>query len=174
MGSLQNGNADLFRTIAGAVAKKAVQLVLSIGPVLRPEQIGPVPKNAIVVNQAPQLELMKKASVCITHAGFNTVLEALTQGVPQVAIPITNDQPGVAARIAAHQTGAVTSLEDLTVSHLSTLVAEVLNNSRYCDNARKFQQAIAKTNGLSQAADLLEEAFGLTKEASASLAFTAD
>ena len=124
MGSLQNGNADVFRTIAGAVAKTAAQLVLSIGPVLRPEQIGSVPKNAIVVNQAPQLELMKKTSVCITHAGFNTVMEALTQGVPQVAIPITNDQPGVAARIAAHQTGVVTSLEDLTVSHLSTLVAE--------------------------------------------------
>ena len=169
MGSLQNGNADVFRTIAGAVAKTSAQLVLSIGPVLRPEQIGSVPKNAIVVNQAPQLELMKKASVCITHAGFNTVLEALTQGVPQVAIPITNDQPGVAARIAAHQTGVVTSLEDLTVSHLSTLVAEVLNNSRYSDNARKFQQAIAKTNGLSRAADLLEEAFGQTKEASARL-----
>jgi UDP:flavonoid glycosyltransferase YjiC (YdhE family) len=120
-------------------------------------------KNAIVVNQAPQLELMKKASLCITHGGFNTVLEALTQGVPQVAIPITNDQPGVAARIAAHQTGAVTSLEDLTVPHLSTLVDEVLNNSPYRDNARKLQQAIAKTNGLSRAAELLEEAFGLTK-----------
>jgi len=163
MGSLQNGNADVFRTIAEAVAKKGAQLVLSIGPLLRAEQIGPVLKNAIVVNQAPQLELMKKASLCITHGGFNTVLEALTQGVPQVAIPITNDQPGVAARIAAHQTGAVTSLEDLTVPHLSTLVDEVLNNSPYRDNARKLQQAIAKTNGLSRAAELLEEAFGLTK-----------
>jgi UDP:flavonoid glycosyltransferase YjiC (YdhE family) len=49
------------------------------------------------------------------------------------------------------------------------VVAEVLNNSKYSDNARKFQQAIAKTNGLSRAADLLEEAFGLTKEASARL-----
>jgi len=95
----------------------------------------------------------------------DSILEALTQGVPQVAIPITNDQPGVAARIAAHQTGAVTSLEDLTVSHFSTLVAEVLNNSGYCDNARKFQKAIAKTNGLSRAAVLLEETFGLTREA---------
>jgi len=143
--------------------KGAAQLVLSIGWVLRPEQIGPVPNNAIVVNHAPQLELLKKASVCITHAGFNTVLEALTQGVPQVAIPVTNDQPGVGARIAAHQTGVVASSEKLTVSHLSTLVDEVLNNSTYRDNARKFQQAIAKTNGLSRAASLLEEAFGLTK-----------
>ncbi len=167
MGTVQNGNAHVFRTIVAAVPKhKATQLVLSIGNVLRPEQIGPVPKNAIVVNHAPQLELLKKASVCITHAGFNTVLEALTQGVPQVAIPVTNDQPGVAARIAAHQTGVVASLEKLTVSHLSTLVAEVQNNSMYRDNARKFQQAIAKTNGLSRAAGLLEEAFGLTKEVS--------
>ena len=166
MGTVQNGNADVFRTLAAAVAKKDAQLVLSIGNVLRPEQIGPVPANAIVVNHAPQLELLKKASVCITHAGFNTVLEALTQGVPQVGIPVTNDQPGVAARIAAHQTGVVASLEKLTVSNLATLVDEVLNNSIYRENARKFQQTIAKANGLSRAADLLEEAFGLTKEVS--------
>jgi zeaxanthin glucosyltransferase len=166
MGTIQNGNADVFRTIAAAVAKRdAAQLVLSIGSVLRPEQICPVPKNAIVVNHAPQLELLKKASVCITHAGFNTVLEALTQGVPQVAIPVTHDQPGVAARIAAHRTGVVTSLEKLSASGLATLVNEVLNNPMYRDNAVKFQQAIAKTNGLSRAADLLEEGFGLTKKA---------
>src|SRR3984893_17650462 len=166
MGTLQNGNADVFRTMAAAVAKKDAQPVISIGNLLRPEQIGPVPQNAIVVNHAPQLELLKKASVCITHAGFNTVLEALAQGVPQVAIPVTHDQPGVAARIAAHQTGVVTSLENLPVSNLATLVDEVLNNSIYRENARKFQQTIAKTNGLSRAADLLEEAFGLTKEVS--------
>ena len=121
MGTVQNGNAEVFRTIATAVLKHqgAAQLVLSIGRVLRPEQIGPVPKNAIILNHAPQLELLKKASMCITHAGFSTVLEALAQGVPQVAIPVTNDQPGVAARIAAHLTGVVTSLEELTVSNLA-------------------------------------------------------
>jgi zeaxanthin glucosyltransferase len=37
MGTVQNGNADVFRTIAAAVAKKDAQLVLSIGNVLRPE-----------------------------------------------------------------------------------------------------------------------------------------
>jgi MGT family glycosyltransferase len=166
MGTIQNGNAEVFRTMAAAVAQNDAQLVISIGNLLRPEQIGPVPKNAIVVNHAPQLELLKKASVCITHAGFNTVLEALAQGVPQVAIPVTHDQPGVAARIAANQTGVVTSLEELTVSHLATLVNEVLNNSNYRANAHKFQQTVARNNGLSRAADLLEEAFGLTKKVS--------
>jgi zeaxanthin glucosyltransferase len=168
MGTAQYDDADLFSTMAMAVGKNDAQPVIAIGDLLRPEQIAPVPNNAIVVNHAPQLELLKTASVCVTHAGFNTVLEALTQGVPQVAIPVTHDQPGVAARIAAHQTGVVTALDKLTVSHLATLVNKVLNNPIYRGNACKFQQTIAKTNGLSRAADLLEEAFGLKKKVSES------
>ena len=165
MGTLQNGNADVFRTIVSAISKhKDLQLVLSIGNVLDPEQIGPVPKNAIVVNNAPQLELLKKASVCVTHAGFNTVLEALTQGVPQIAIPVTNDQFGIAARIADKKTGTVASLEGLDSSRLSDHFDEVLNNPVYRHNARSMQKAIARKNGLSVAADLLEEAFGVTKK----------
>jgi MGT family glycosyltransferase len=163
MGTVQNGNAQIFRTIAEAVSKhKGLQLVLAIGNVLRREQTGPVPNNAIVVNNAPQLELLKKASVCITHAGFNTVLEALTQGVPQIAIPVTNDQPGVAARIADKKTGKATSLDGLDVSNLSSLLDEVLNNPIYRDNTRAIQKAIARKNGLSVAANLLEQAFGLS------------
>ena len=124
------------------------------------------PNNAIIVKQAPQLELLKRTSVCITHAGLNTVLESLAQGVPQVAIPVAYDQPGVAARIAEKQTGAVTSLDKLTVDHLSTLLNEVLNNSTYRDNAHKLQKAIAQANGLSVAADIEEESLGVTEKAS--------
>ena len=100
--------------------------------------------------------------MCITHAGLNTVLEALTQGVPQIAIPVTNDQPGVAARIADKKTGKTTSLDGLDASNLSVLLDEVLNNPIYRENSRSIQNAIARKNGLSLAADLLEQAFGLT------------
>jgi hypothetical protein len=66
-------------------------------------------------------------------------------------------QLAVAARIAAKQTGVVTSLDKLTADHLSILLNEVLNNSIYRDNAHQLQKAIAKVNGLSVAADLVEE-----------------
>jgi MGT family glycosyltransferase len=166
MGTILNGRVDVFRTIVAGLAKhKDLQLVLSIGDQLDPEQIGPVPNNAIIVERAPQLELLKQTSVCITHAGLNTVLESLTQGVPQVAIPVTFDQPGVAARIAHQQTGVVTSLDKLTADHLSTLLDEVLTNSIYRGNAGKLQKAIAKANGLSVAADLIEESLGVTATA---------
>jgi len=168
MGTILNGRLDVFRTIVAAVTKhKGLQLVLSVGDQVDPDQIGPIPSNAIIVKRAPQLELLKQSSVCITHAGLNTVLESLAQGVPQIAIPVTFDQPGVAVRIADKQTGVVTTLDKLTADHLSTLLNEVLNNSTYRDNARKLQKAIAKANGLSVAADLIEESLGVTKKAGA-------
>jgi zeaxanthin glucosyltransferase len=161
MGTLQNGLESVFRAIAeAATPHRNLQLVLSIGDYLDLDQIGPLPSNAVVVRHAPQLELLKRASVCITHAGLNTVLEALAHGVPQVAIPITVDQPGVAARIAEKQTGLVASLKELTASRLSLVLEQVLKDSTYRDKARYFQKVIAETNGLSKAANLLEQAFG--------------
>src|SRR5262245_45964638 len=166
MGTILNGRIDVFRTIVAALAEhKNLQLVLSVGNQIDPKKIGSVPNNAIIVKQAPQLELLKKASVCITHAGLNTVLESLAQGVPQLAIPVAYDQPGIAARIADKQTGVVTSLDKLTADHLSTLLNRVLSNATYRDNARKIQKAIAEANGLSVAADIVEQALGVRKNA---------
>ena len=164
MGTLQNRVANVFHAIVSATSMlKDVQLVLSLGDHVDPKEIGPLPTNAITVKHAPQLELLKRASVCITHAGLNTVLEALAQGVPQVAIPVTNDQPGVAARIADKKTGLVLPLKDLTAPRLSSLLDEVLTDPTSRNNSGYFQKIIAQTNGLSMAADIMERAFGLTQ-----------
>ena len=164
MGTILNGQVDVFRAIVAGVAKhKGTQLVLSIGDQLDPNDIGTVPDNALVVKKAPQVDVLKRASVCITHAGLNTVLESLACGVPQVAFPVTFEQPGNGARIAAKKTGVTTEFEKLTPDHLSTLLDEVLNNAVYRENARKLQDVIAKTNGLCKAADIIERAFGASE-----------
>ena len=163
MGTLQNGLETVFNTIAEAVGDRpGMQLVLSTGPVVDPQQIKSVPANAIVVQHAPQLRLLKRSALCITHAGLNTALEALTQGVPMVAIPVTNDQPGVAARIAYTKTGAVLPIQELTVPELRSLIDEVLSNREYRKNAQRLKQALATEDGLEKAANVLEEAFSIT------------
>jgi UDP:flavonoid glycosyltransferase YjiC (YdhE family) len=48
-------------------------------------------------------------------------------------------------------------------NHLSALLDEVLHDSAHCSNAGKLKQAIAKTNRLSRAAELVEQRFGLTR-----------
>ncbi|MBV8968176.1 MAG: glycosyl transferase, partial [Verrucomicrobia bacterium] len=53
MGTILNGRIDVFRTIIASLAKhKEVQLVLSIGDQIDPQQLGPAPKNAIIVMRA--------------------------------------------------------------------------------------------------------------------------
>ncbi|MBV9878378.1 MAG: glycosyl transferase [Verrucomicrobia bacterium] len=168
MGTILNGNLDVFQTMVTALAKRDdLQLVLSVGDQVDPQRIVSAPRNAIIVPRAPQLELLKLASVCITHAGLNTVLESLAQGVPQVAIPVTFDQPGVAARIAYRKTGVVTSLDKLTPDHLSELLDEVLINPAYRTNAKSLQRKIIEANGLAVAADIVEEALGIKEKSNA-------
>jgi zeaxanthin glucosyltransferase len=103
-------------------------VVLSIGRNLDPGDLGPIPPNTIIVPIAPQIELLKRAALCITHAGLNTALEALAQGVPMVAIPIGYDQPGVAARIAYHGVGEYVEIGNLSARRLSELIRKVKAN----------------------------------------------
>ena len=78
-----------------------------------------------------------------------------------VAIPVSNDQPGVAARITHTKTGAYVPIQEMTASRLSALIDEVLSNPEYRQNANTMKQVIAETNGLEKAADLSELAFNL-------------
>jgi MGT family glycosyltransferase len=158
MGTLQNGSEQVFRTIVEGVSAPGRQLVLSIGSHLEPHQIGAVPSNTIIVAHAPQIEILKRAALCVTHAGLNTVLESLAQGVPMVAVPVTNDQPGVAARIAHHRAGVAVPLKELAPDPLRAAVHDVLSDPSYRDNARRLQRAIAKADGLTRAADIVESA----------------
>ena len=163
MGTLLNGLEPVYRSILGGVEKLSdVQVVLSIGNNINPEDLGKIPANTIVVRRAPQIELLKRAALCITHAGLNTALESLAQGVPMVAIPISFDQPGVAARIAYHGVGEFIEVEDLSAERLSELVRAVLESPNYRDKARYFQRVIAQTRGLDVAAEIVEHAFGIT------------
>ncbi|MFN5472605.1 MAG: glycosyltransferase [Pseudanabaena sp.] len=157
MGTIQNRLLEVFHQIAEACQDLDAQLVISLGGSADPENLPPFTGNPIVVKYAPQLELLQKAQLTITHAGLNTTLESLSYGVPMVAIPIANDQPGVAARIAWTETGVVIPVKKLTVAKLQKAVQTVLKEPKYRDNARKMQLAIQKSGGVKLAADIVEE-----------------
>jgi zeaxanthin glucosyltransferase len=161
LGTLVNGLNNVYGTILEAVSKfPEMQVVLSVGKNVNPGDLGSIPSNTIVVPIAPQIELLKRAALCVTHAGLNTCLEALAEGVPMVAIPIGYDQPGVAARIAYHGVGEFVEVGNLTAQHLSELIGKVTTNPSYRDKARWFREVIAKTRGLDLTADIIERVFG--------------
>ena len=161
LGTLQNGSEAIFRTIAEGCAGLEAQLVISLGGGLEPSRLGALAGGPVVVRYAPQLEVVKRAAVVITHAGLNTVLESLAEGVPLVALPLGNDQPGVAARVAARGAGVVIPQKKLNARKLRAAVQTVLHNESYHRAAGALKKAIAEADGLNRAAGIIEDALGI-------------
>ena len=163
MGTLQNRLIPVFYKIAEACESLDAQLVISLGGSAKPESLPNLPGNPLVVEYAPQLELLQKATLMITHAGMNTTMECLKNGVPMVAIPVTNDQPGVAARIAWSGVGEFISLKKLNVPDLKSKIQKVLTEDSYKENALRLQKAIQNAGGVKRAADIIEQAVSTGK-----------
>jgi UDP:flavonoid glycosyltransferase YjiC (YdhE family) len=161
LGTLQNRLADMFATIAEAVAPLAVQLVISLGSADQDVSAlaARCPGNPVIVPVAPQLQLLDRAALAITHAGLNTALESLARGVPMVAIPITNDQPGVARRLEWLGLAEVVLPRHLTAPRLRRAVERVLGDPGYRTRARERAAEIARLDGVGRAADIVERAF---------------
>ncbi|MGE3276697.1 MAG: glycosyltransferase [Vicinamibacterales bacterium] len=155
-GSLVNGDVERAQAIAHAAASLDVQLVLSLGGGGTAADLPGLAGDAVVVSYAPQLELLARASVMITHAGLNSVLECLSAGVPMVAVPITNDEFAIASRIAWNGAGRVVHAEACTPGALHEALDAVLNVPSYRDTARRFQATIAARPGVDRAADIVE------------------
>jgi zeaxanthin glucosyltransferase len=163
MGTVQNRLLDVFQQIASACEGLDAQLVISLGGGATPESLPSLPGNPIVVSYAPQLELLQKATLTITHAGMNTTLESLSNGVPMVAIPVANDQPGVAARIAWTAVGEVVPLKQASVPKLRTAIMKVLTEESYKKRAIALQEAIQRSGGVQKAADIIEQVISTKK-----------
>ena len=159
LGTLNNGRLSIHKTILAAAARLPdYQVVFSIGHNVNPADLGPVPENVMLVASAPQIELLKRAMLCITHAGLNTTLESLAAGVPMLAIPIGYDQPGIAARIAYHGVGEFLEGDDLSADGLLHQLETVLHTSSYHEKANEFREILAGTDGKKIAADIIEQA----------------
>ena len=93
--------AGFLRAVAEAFAGRPDwQVVLSTGAFLDPAEI-PAPPGGIVTRWAPQVELLGRAAVAVTHAGLGTIKECIVCGVPLVVFPfLLQDQPENARRVA--------------------------------------------------------------------------
>ncbi len=158
LGTTRKGAPATFQRIAEACNGLDLQLVISLGGRRDPEMFTGLPGNPLVVENAPQLELLSRAEVVITHAGQNTVLETLMQGKPMLALPIALDQPTIAAHLARLGVAEVLSTENRSAQQIRAALVKVLEDSRYRNAAENLQTQIRSLCGLDRAADIIEEA----------------
>lgn len=155
LGTLQNSRLPVFRSFAEACEGLPVQLVITHGGGLDDVSAATLPGKPIVVSYAPQLELLKRARLTLTHAGLNTVLDALSHGVPMIAVPITYEQPAIAERVRRCGAGETLPLGKLSARTLRPLLEKVLGSDSYQAEAGKMAVAISEAGGVAKAAGLI-------------------
>ncbi len=158
LGTLQGHRHRLLARIARACRTAGAQVLVSLGG--QPaEQAHDIPADW-VRSYVPQRAVLGRAQVCVTHAGLNTVMECLEQGVPMLALPLTNDQPGVAARIARTGTGLRLSPVLATEARIRTAVRSLLTDPSFRMNADAFAQDACHWPRARGAVDAVEHVLG--------------
>lgn len=158
LGTTRKSGTAIFHRIAEACSRLDLQLVISLGGRRDPALLSDLPGKPLVVGNAPQLELLKRAQIVISHAGPNTVLETLMEGKPLLALPMALDQPAVAARLAALGVAEVLPADNRSTEQLRTALLKVQNDPSYRNAALKLQSEMQSLCGLERAADIIEEA----------------
>jgi len=158
LGTTQNRNSHLYEAIARASPKLDAQIVLSLGGMDPDELPLTTAGNLLVVPFAPQLEILERAVLMITHAGMNSALECLAAGVPMVAVPIAHDQPGVAARIEWTGTGVRVPPAQCDAARLGAAIEVVLSQPGFRQAAQRFRKTIRQIDGPACAATIIEQA----------------
>ena len=143
LGTVKNTETAEFRAGLAALDEYDGVVIATSGRRLDPEELGPLPANAIVEEFVPQAAVVERADLLVSHSGSGTMLGGLVHGVPQVALPRGTDQPQNAALLARAGAGVVVAPEDYAVDTIRAAVREVTGNPSYRAAAERVRDEIA-------------------------------
>lgn len=157
LGTIHTNNPRFFTTCFEAFAEEPGTFVLSAGA--QAKTLKP-PPNFIVLSHVPQLEVLQRADLFITHAGMNSLHESLYFGVPMVLVPQQMEQM-MNARIAEMH-GLGIALGDrppygqqVNAMMLREAAAMVLAESKYREAVQGMQRRLQATDGTSGAVEAI-------------------
>ena len=157
---------DDLRAIAEACTGLPVQLVVSLGGARVSSEHDQLPGGPIVVAYAPQHDLLSRSAVAVTHAGLNTTMEALSLGVPLLAMPIAGDQFGVSSRVLWHGVGRMLGARERKAENIRGALLSLLSDARWGRAAKRLAAVIGQSGGAVQAAAIVDAAARGTTQAS--------
>jgi UDP:flavonoid glycosyltransferase YjiC (YdhE family) len=113
------------------------------------------PTNVRFLGPVPHDELFDRASAVVTHAGWGTVSRALLRGLPLVLVPISGDQPYIAARCADLGLGLAMPAETVTAAELREAIRAVVEEPRYRKAADELAVELRAMAPLATASSLI-------------------
>lgn len=154
-GSQIGDQPDLIRSVIDAVAHRPVQLVVA-GIAPESPLFRGCSDNVLLRRYVPQLELLGRARVMITHGGANSVMEAIAAAVPLALVPLCNDQFHQAHFLARAGIGRVLDAASVTAAEFGVAIDALLADGPERRNLAPMTASYAR-DGAGETARLLSE-----------------
>jgi zeaxanthin glucosyltransferase len=133
------------------------ELFIATGTDIKLSEFGDLPDNVHIFQLVPQLDILEKASIMITHGGINSINECVFSGVPMIVYPLSKeiDQPGNAARVVHHGLGLRGDVRNETAAGILQKIDTILANGSYKNNLAAMKDKFAQYNGAETAAKFI-------------------
>ncbi|WP_374692513.1 nucleotide disphospho-sugar-binding domain-containing protein [Accumulibacter sp.] len=143
----QNGQhkRELYRTLLGVAQATATwRWLFATGDAdmaawIRRET-GSCKPSVEIRDWVSQFAVLAQTDVFVTHAGANSVKEALHHGVPMLALPLAADQPGMAARIVYHGVGMMLDGRRCFAGDVHACLKRLLSERSFRERANAFAE----------------------------------
>lgn len=165
LGTLQGHRYGLFHHMARACKGLGVPLLIThCGGLDAAAAERLADEGAVWVSDfVHQPAALARASAVITHAGLNTVLDALEAGTPMLALPIAFDQPGVAARIEHAGVGLRLNHRLASSRRIAAALERLLSEADFSQRSKQLGEELRRAGGVARAAALIEAAITAKK-----------
>lgn len=155
LGTAFNNQPAFYRQCFDAFAQTEWQIVLAFGQQIDPAELKDPPANFIVAPHVPQLEVLPRSDVFVSHGGMNSTMESLTFGVPLIVVPQMEEQAMTARRVQELGLGLALDMETLTAETLRNSVEQVAHDSAFRVRVHRMQSEIDQAGGAPRAVNAI-------------------
>ncbi|MGX4765490.1 macrolide family glycosyltransferase [Bacillus mojavensis] len=156
LGTAFNAWPEFYKMCIEAFRNSSWQVIMSVGKTIDPESLDEIPANFTIRQSVPQLEVLAKADLFISHGGMNSTMEAMNAGVPLVVIPQMYEQELTAKRVDELGLGVYLPKEEVTVSRLQEAVQAVSGDQEVLSRVKNMQKDVKEAGGAERAAAEIE------------------
>lgn len=156
MGTVLGKNKKIYQSCIRAFDGENFSVIMSLGKYIKKDSLESIPSNFYVYESVPQLEVLKRASLFITHGGMNSVNESIFYGVPMLVAPIGGDQPTIADRVEDLGMGFRIKGDKIAPTKLKQLARLIIKEKNFKENVMNQSSSMKQAGGIYKAADLVE------------------
>jgi len=162
LGGKEKAVAFLRAVAAGAARRPDWQLVLATGGMVEPADL-PLPADAIALPWVPQVQMLERAAVMITHGGLGTIKECIVHGVPMVVCAVARDQPENSLRVVHHRLGLAGDFAAPPPDGYFSLVDQVAGDPSFKENVERMRRRFLEIEESGIGVRLIEEVLARPK-----------